>query len=204
MRHHSVLILASLLAVVTANGCAGYKITPAGTGLGYDVYRPQPYILVTFEETKADKETKVEAKGTLLWLPDMTARYRVKTWNHFGKADFEFKFDDGWRLSSVADKSDNTAIAKELIGVAKELGLKAMTGGAAALEPGEKAPPPQQPLEPILYQVAYDGSGAVTGLHRMSPNEARSTAPPPPDETFEWPGVVGGLSWIFGFGSDSY
>jgi len=182
-------------------GCAGYRITPHGTGSGYDIYRPMPYILLTSTETveKDDKRT-VKYDGGLVWLPDYSARYRVKTWNFFGKADFAFTFAEGWRLESLTDKSDNTDVATTLITAAKELASKAIVPVAAA--DGDKskqeAPPPF-----LLYRVAYDKNGYVAGLEKMK--EPATHSPPTfAEKGFEWPGLLGGLGWLLGFGTDSF
>jgi hypothetical protein len=194
-------LVAVLGIAVGVAGCAGYRITPHGRGVGYDVYRPEPYVLLTRTTTKTNEGVEtVKLEGSIVWLPNYAVRYRVKTWNHFGRADFQFAFDEGWKLTSLSDKSDNTEIAKTLISAAKDLALAAAKDG-----PGTKqAEVP--PSELLLFRVVYDETGVVTGISRLEPrSNPEVTAPPSvPGQGFEWPGVLGALSWLLGFGSDSY
>jgi hypothetical protein len=47
----------------------------------YDLYRSEPYLLL-----------KSEQDVEIVWLPNYKERYRINTWDFFGKADFEFKY----------------------------------------------------------------------------------------------------------------
>jgi hypothetical protein len=192
-------MLAATLGLVLVAGCAGYRITPGGNGSGYDVYRPAPYILVTPMTARGQDGTVTTThEGSIVWLPDYSARYRVKSWNHFGKADFEFKFQDGWMLTSISDKSDNTEPAKTLISAAKDIALQAAKAGV-------KAPPGAAPPEtPMLFKITYSSAGYVTGLMRVPDATASMSEPPAPSKSFEWPGLTGLFGWLFGFGEDSY
>jgi len=122
MRYKSlwVKVLAFLVAL-SISGCAGYSIVKDGQGVGYDVYRPEPYLLI--------KNGDKGPEASILWLPNFQQRYRISTWNFFGKADFQFDLTDGWRLTKISDKSDNTTIASKLLDIAE----KATKSGTIAL-----------------------------------------------------------------------
>lgn len=107
-RNNSIIVLIILFFLLT--GCAGYSITKNGTGVGYDVYKPEPYLLIPPQGDKS-------AEPKIIWLPNYSERYRITTWNFFSKADFSFNISDGWQLTSISDKSDNTALATTLGGV---------------------------------------------------------------------------------------
>lgn len=189
----------SALLLSLALGCAGYRITAGGNGSGYDIYRPEPYVLLaptTITRDEKNKKETIQYKGEIVWLPNYEARYRVKTWNHFGKADFEFEFEEGWKLTSLTDKSDNTEPMKTLISAAKDLAVKATTKFSVA-------PPVTPTFE--LYKIIYDREGKLLGIAPVpAGQDLTAHALPAPEKHFEWPGLLGGLSWILGFGDDSY
>jgi hypothetical protein len=194
LRNSTLLLTSTWLGL----GCAGYRITPGGTGSGYDVYRPVPYLLVTHSlVAEKDGAQTLERSAEILWLPDFSDRYRVKTWNHFGKADFHFEFEDGWRLVSIADRSDNTEPMKTLISAAQELAAQAATSRGPR--------PAGSPPAFQLYKVVFDANGALLGLAEVDAGRtlAEHRLPPPP-RGFEWPGLLGALGWLLGFGHDSY
>lgn len=132
------------IALVTS-GCAGYSITHGGTGSGYDVYRPDPYLLVK----PADKGGMT---GEIVWLPNYSERYRIRTWNFLGKADFQFDMTDGWQLTKISDKSDNTSIASKLLDVVQ----KATKPDTISLT-----------TQVQLYRLVYNEKGEFTGLKLM-------------------------------------
>jgi hypothetical protein len=123
------------------SGCAGYRIIHNGTGTGYDVYRPEPYLLI--------KQGVNALVAEIIWLPNYDERYRIKTWNLFGKADFEFEITDGWKLTKISADTDNTAIASKLLDVVKE---------AAS----EKAQSQESVF--MLYRLEYNDKGHVVDL----------------------------------------
>src|SRR5262249_43352796 len=63
-------------------------------------------------------------------LPNPARPYRVTTFNFLAKSDFAFNFKDGWQVTSIADKSDNTTLANTISGELKTIlsagGLNAM------------------------------------------------------------------------------
>jgi hypothetical protein len=100
-------------------GCAGYSITENGTGTGYDVYQPEPYLLR--QPITASSGTITGYQFNLIWLPNYSKRYRVRSWAGMGAADFQFTFTDGWKLTGLQDKSNNTEVLKQLVGLAEHL-----------------------------------------------------------------------------------
>lgn len=130
-----------LISLAILSGCAGYSITLNGDGPGYDVYKPEPYLLVKPATDKVDAE--------IIWLPNYSQRYRIKTWNFLAKADFEFNIDNGWKLTKISDKSDNTTIPSKLLDIlqqATKAGTVALTGQAQ------------------LFRLVYNERGEFTGL----------------------------------------
>lgn len=146
-RQHMITIGVLVLAMFLS-GCAGYAIVKNGTGKGYDVYRPEPYLMVTPGEKGS--------KGEIVWLPNYNERYRIHTWNVLAKADFQFDIADGWQLTKISDKSDNTAIAAKLMDVVEkgtQAGTIALTG------------------ETQLYRLVYT-NGVISGMQYI-PRQAK-------------------------------
>ncbi|MGB7748770.1 MAG: hypothetical protein WBN75_15960 [Verrucomicrobiia bacterium] len=104
---------------------------------GYVFYQPELYFLVTSAPAKAagdtspttdkgDKPVPDDAKPvpapaptltvTPIYLPNPDKPYRVTTFNFLAKSDFTFNFKDGWQLTSIADKADNSGVATALVG----------------------------------------------------------------------------------------
>ena len=111
--------LLSLTALFTS-GCAWYKIQPVsadslnGWGKtnclpeGYIFYQPELYFSATIVTESTNKQTVTVSP---VWLPNYQKPYRVTTHNILAKADFTFNFENGWKLTSIADKGDNSTVA---------------------------------------------------------------------------------------------
>ena len=59
MKIKAMLVLRGLLILICLtilSGCAGYSITLNGDGPGYDVYKPEPYLLIKPATGKVDAE----------------------------------------------------------------------------------------------------------------------------------------------------
>ena len=129
------------MALLTG-GCAWYDIQPVpadslnGWGKtnclpeGYIFYQPELYFSATVVTESADKQT---VTVTPIWLPNYQKPYRVTTHNILAKADFTFNFENGWKLTSIADKGDNSTVANTLAG---QLATALKTAGLAAPSPG--------------------------------------------------------------------
>ncbi len=132
------------LAFILTFGCAGYNITYKGDGDGYDVFRPEPYLIIK----PGDKAQVAE----IIWLPNYKERYRIDTWNLFAKADFQFDLADGWRLTKISDKSDNAAIASKLFDVVQK---------------ATKAEPISLTCDIQLFRLIFNDKGEFTGLKHL-------------------------------------
>ena len=145
MRYKSLWIKALAISVaLSISGCAGYSIVKDGQGVGYDVYRPEPYLLV--------KNGDKGPEASILWLPNFSQRYRISTWNFLGKADFQFDLADGWRLTQITDKSDNTTIASKLLDIVE----KATKASTIALTGSVE-----------LFRLEYNKEGEFVGMRQV-------------------------------------
>jgi hypothetical protein len=136
------LCFVSLAALLTG-GCAWYKIQPIsadslnGWGKtnclpeGYVFYQPELYFSATIVTESTGSTSKQNVTVTPIWLPNYQKPYRVTTHNILAKADFTFSFENGWKLTSIADKGDNSTVANTLAGQLTTV-LKAAEGLKAA------------------------------------------------------------------------
>lgn len=141
---HTCLVAA--VCCLNLSGCAGYNITKNGTGDGYDVFRPEPYLMI--------KPGEKGPVGEIVWLPNYNERYRIDTWNFLSKADFQFDITDGWKLTKISDKSDNTTLATKLLDVAQ----KSIKEGTIALTG-----------DVLLFRLVYDEKGHFISLEQVAP-----------------------------------
>ena len=164
-----ILPLLPILAALTGGGCAWYNIQPiartevkrwgeAGKPLaeGYIFYQPELYFSATIAtETVKNKLGEDESRQTVsvapLYLPNYSKPYRMTTHNLLGKSDFGFDFENGWKLTRLSDKADNSTLANTLAGQLDTL-LKA-TGGTKAIPGATKT-------RAVLYRPIFN---EVTG-----------------------------------------
>lgn len=143
-----IMILLPLLAVLTG-GCAWYKIQPIartevkrwgepGKPLaeGYIFYQPELYFSATIttetvKNSAGQDESRHNVSVTPVYLPNYGKPYRVTTHNFLGKSDFGFDFENGWKLTRLADKADNSTLANTLAGQLDTI-LKATGGGGVS------------------------------------------------------------------------
>jgi len=139
--------------------CAQYHIQPISrnnsahwdkTGEGFVFYQSELYFLVTRQANDTNQWTV-----TPIYLPNPQKAYRLTTCNFLAKSDFAFNFKDGWQLSSIADKADNSTIANTLAGELKTL-LSA--SGATLLAASGNEP------QAFLLSPIYDGKGVITNM----------------------------------------
>jgi hypothetical protein len=158
--------------LIMTDGCAWYNITPISkaeadnwaTGHpknGYIIYQPELYFAASITATtttNADKTLQVKQDVTVtpIYLPNPAKAYRVSTHNILAKADFTFNFGNGWELTSIADKSDNTTIANTLAGQ-----LQTMLSAAKVLGYEGDSSITNRVL---LYKPEYDTNGIITGF----------------------------------------
>lgn len=259
--------MTSLIALSGLTGCASWRSVPNGDGDGYDVYRPEPYLLImqgtiaagdaaatppkATEDTKKADEKKdeagitpaekiaddlipagpsvssspatakaattqaattrtstklpaqaapaVERKGKsstaasqpvseqplqytakIIYLPDFSQRYRLSSSNFLAKSDFTFQIKDGWMLTGITDKSDNTSLADSMLTAITTLATAGAVKPEASKKPADAAgmhtaafirlPQLDGRSDPfVLFKIVYNQQGIVTGLVQMVP-----------------------------------
>ena len=160
------------LALVLA-GCSGVDIRPISphyekrahegepTASGYVVYGPMVVVEISLREVCVARNEKgactqqeaVCAAGTPFVLPDLAKPFVVDVRNGFGKAGVDLAIAEGWRLTSLKDQSDNTAI----LGAIEKFALARTSDPAARRVGGCSAPG--------LYRVVVkDGAVALDQL----------------------------------------
>ena len=165
------LCFVSLAALLTS-GCAWYKIQPIsadslnGWGKtnclpeGYIFYQPELYFSATIVTESTGSTSKQNVTVTPIWLPNYQKPYRVTTHNILAKADFTFNFENGWKLTSIADKGDSSTVANTLAGQLTTV-LKAAEG--------MRASNPQQPTKTrvVLYRPKFNKNGYFNGFEHV-------------------------------------
>ncbi len=179
-----LLLLPALFA-----GCAYYEIQPIAAketeawakGVppksdGYIFYQPELYFSATIAtETVRDANGKEQTLENLsvtpLYLPNYQKPYRVTTHNFLSKADFGFEFENGWKLTKLSDKSDNSTLANTLAGGLKTI-LSAGGVGVAAVTP------PRLKKRVILFRPLFDpATGYFEGFREVGVVEPELPAP---------------------------
>jgi len=154
-----LLVAVSLGTAFLTGGCASYDIQPIAASTlkewnndkkslpsGYIIYQPELYFSVSITESNQGQTLTV----TPQYLPNYQKPYRITTHNFLGKADFAFTLTDGWKLTQLSDKSDNTTLANTL---ASQLKTILSAGGI----PDVKGPSGATPkTRTILYRPVFD------------------------------------------------
>jgi hypothetical protein len=161
------------LAAGLAGGCAWYEIQPVsadslngwgktkGLPAGYIFYQPELYFSATIVTETTAGTNKQNITVTPVWLPNYQKPYRLTTHNFLAKADFTFSFENGWKLTQIADKGDNSAVADALAG---QLTTVLKTAGMAL-----KATPPGAQTRVILYRPTFNpANGYFDGFEEVS------------------------------------
>jgi hypothetical protein len=219
------------VALTGLTGCAWVTIEKGGAGKGYDVYRPEPYLLVfkqttiatgtstvqnqsNTNKTETDTSTGKGAGGsgttsdgtdaqnngggggskqsqdgapaaaeglsgpgvTLIWLPNYSERYRVRSGSFLGKAGAQFTIRDGWMLTGVTDQSDSTTLVDSAMTLLSSAwGATSGSAAQAAKTAGTKAAGGQpatittQTVE--LYKFLFDPDGNFYGMAQVQLDE---------------------------------
>jgi hypothetical protein len=146
-------------------GCASYTIQPVAPTAagswggnasreGYVFYEPELYFLVTCAPA-AKPDAAPVVTVTPLYLPNSNKPYRVTTQNFLAKSDFTFNFKDGWQLTSIEDKSDNSAVTAALVGQMKTF----FDSTFMKLNPTEQPVP-----RTFLLHPEFDAAGIITNI----------------------------------------
>jgi hypothetical protein len=168
---------ASTIAVFLS-GCAWYNIKPinaseadwksASPKNGYIFYQPELYFMVTIpadanSNGSAGGATKPKQTVTVapVYLPNIQKPYRLTTHNILGKADFEFQFENGWKLTSLCDKSDNSTVAAALASALQT----AVSSGSKAAAPGGGGSGDEQV---ILFKPQYAKDGTISSFTKVA------------------------------------
>jgi len=169
MKNKIKLIANSLLAAGTfaLAGCASYTIQPVPPTApgswggntcreGYVFYEPELYFLVTSAPAPAAKPDAAPVlTATPVYLPNPNKPYRVTTQNFLAKSDLTFNFKDGWQLTSIEDKSDNSAVTTALAGQMKTF----LDAAFPKLNPSESPLP-----RTFLLHPEFDAAGVITNI----------------------------------------
>jgi hypothetical protein len=161
-----------LLMAWLTGGCAWYKIQPVSANSlgswgktnalpeGYIFYQPELYFSATIVTDSAGKQSITVAS---LWLPNYQKPYRLTTHNFLARADFAFNFENGWKLTQIADKGDNSTMADTLAG---QLATALKTAGFAATSNN------QLPKEQIILfrPTVNPTNGFISGFEKVSAN----------------------------------
>ena len=178
-----------------AGGCGpGWVAAAGGDGPGYDVYRPEPYLLVVGTDGVGSTTRPAAQRYTasIVYLPDYAQRYRVRS----VAGGTSISIRDGWMLTSLSDHNAASDLLNSALasagpsapggGALGLLPLAASTAAGGAPAPGTPSAPAADRAGPSLFKIIYGPSGMVTGLTRvpMVEGETRSTrlsdhAPPP-------------------------
>jgi len=172
-----ILCIFPLAAGLLAGGCAYYKIQPVsasslqnwgktnGPQEGYVFYQPELYFAAMIAtDSTGDKDAaqpKQNVTVTPIYLPNHERPYRVTTHNFLAKADFTFNFENGWKLTQISDKSDNTVVANTLAGELKT--MLSAAGGRAQVEHGTNAAKQRV----ILFRPEYDHEGFIKSFKQV-------------------------------------
>lgn len=167
------LLFFGFLVAWLTSGCAWYKIQPIsanslnnwgktnGLPEGYIFYQPELYLAATIVTDTSGSTSKQNISVTPLWLPNYQRPYRLTTHNFLAKADFAFDFENGWKLTQIADKGDNSTVANTLAG---ELTTLLKTTGMTAT-PGHQFPKTRI----ILYHPTVNPkTGIFKGFEEVS------------------------------------
>ncbi|MFZ0829165.1 MAG: hypothetical protein WAO02_17265 [Verrucomicrobiia bacterium] len=176
-----------LTTALLASGCAYYKIQPVAAASledwdktsqppeGYIFYQPELYFSVTFLADGTTPAGGAPAKPavmvTPLYLPNYQKPFRVTTRNFLAKADFTFNFENGWKLTQISDRGDNSTMASTLAEQLQTILTAAMGTGPFRVQAGNVASASQ--LRVILFRPIYDEHGYIKSFQEVGAPEAR-------------------------------
>lgn len=179
-----------IVAAAALSGCGpSWEADAGGVGTGYDVYRPEPYLMVVEAAAEQHRAPSTQAAtqpvtrqitAKIVWLPDYSTRYRIRSLS--SGADIWIK--DGWELSSLSDSGSGSATLAAVAGLGGQAGsagsdvlsVLSLLGGQPISAQGSlypaTMPTANRPLAQrgvALYKIIYNREGHVTGLVRIEP-----------------------------------
>jgi hypothetical protein len=176
-----------LVVAWLAGGCAYYKIQPvppeslnhwgkaSGPSEGYIFYQPELYFSATLQSDSTNASGSAPAKSavtvTPLFLPNYQKPFRVTTRNFLAKSDFTFNFENGWKLTQISDKADNSTVANTLAGQLQTILSAAEGAGPFKLMATNAAGAPQ--LRVILFRPIFDENGYIKSFQEVGALETK-------------------------------
>ena len=106
-----------------------------------------------------------------LYLPNYQRPFRVTTRNFLAKSDFTFNFENGWKLTQISDRADNSAVANTLAGQLQTI-LSAAKGTGPFKLPATNAVHASQ-LRVILYRPIFDRNGYIESFQEVGTPETK-------------------------------
>jgi hypothetical protein len=123
------------------------KITESTYSDGLRFYRPEPYLLVT-------KDAEGKLQTSLIYLPNKTEEYVLRTVPGIGAIEMNATLADGWKLTDIGAKIDSKVPET----------ITALSGALTAAG-GMGVARRQLPLDPGLYRIDFDkGTGYANRL----------------------------------------
>jgi hypothetical protein len=173
-----------LTTTLFVGGCAYYKIQPVplaslkdwgktnGSAEGYIFYESELYFSATIltDTTKAGGGASAKQTVTVipLYLPNYQKPFRLTTRNFLARSDFTFNFENGWKLTQISDRADNSTMANTLAGQLQTILTAAESAGSFKL-PATNAPQ----LHVILFRPVFDRNGYIESFKEIGTPEVK-------------------------------
>ena len=109
MRLFSLSVSFSLFCLI---GCSHVTIQHVGANDksgGVHFYEPRPYLLISKDTVKTGpgpNDVREQYTSQIIWLPDPTQKYVVRTVQLLGSVEESITLKDGWMLTQFGAKSD--------------------------------------------------------------------------------------------------
>ena len=182
MRSNALRVFASFAVLVPLAGCASLDIVAtsksdverlwsgnSNTKSGYVIHAPMVVVeRRLLNSCDGDKCQLVCAFGKPFTLPDLTRPYLINARPGLGKLDVELAIGDGWRLDSMKQSVDNTAILGALQAIAGG-------GGQAQVAGLKPSPAPQHCSTPQLFRIEVSGTSINLTELRVIGTDAPAT-----------------------------
>ncbi len=95
----------------------------------------------------------------------------MTTRNFLAKSDFTFNFENGWKLTQISDRGDNSVVASTLAEQMPTILAAAMGTGPFRMQATNTASAPQ--LRVILFRPIYDERGYIRSFQEVGSPAAR-------------------------------
>lgn len=125
-----------------------------GDDVGVQYYQPAYFLRVTEVQTTKNGQVTASLQTELLTLPDFEQPRFVRPAYSLGSLEWSVELIDGWRLKTLNGKADPQV--DELI-----TSLASFVPTISAMAMGPEETERRDTLEPGLYRVELDSSGAI-------------------------------------------